>query len=145
MLNMLIVTAQADSKLTLASLEKQNYKIMTGIEISEILFNKTIKIKDLLSDAIYKIKIDENGLTKRERIAPKNPKILTSVEYNSRPALLKDSIEFSIKGNKIINTDGIRTYISTLYKKHNKIYGVRDIDNNVVNFQIIIEDKNSKK
>lgn len=136
-----ISVVYADSKLTLSSLEKQNFNIMTGNEISALFLNNNIKLKDLLSGAIYQIKISENGLIERKVIKGKNPKILTSVEYNSRAALLTDAVDLSIKGNKIITTDGVRTYISILYKKKDLIYGVRDIDHETVNFQIIIEKK----
>jgi len=139
-LNLIVSFAWADTKLTLASLESQNYKQMTGIEISKLLLNKTVKLKDLLSDAVYEIKIDADGSIKnRKKIKGKNPNILTSVEYHSRASLLSESVDLSIKGNKIITTDGIRTYMSTFYKKDNIIYGVRDIDNETVNFKIIIK------
>ncbi len=136
-----ISVAYADSKLTMNSLEKQNFRVMSGSEISEIFLNNNVKLKDLLSGAVYQIKINENGLIERKTIKEKNPKTLTSVEYSSRAALLTDSVDLSVKDNKVITTDGLRTYVSTLYKKANLIYGVRDIDHETVNFQIILEKK----
>jgi len=136
-----VSTVIAEPKLTLASLEKQQYKVMTSKEISTLLLGKTITLKDLLSKAIYEVAINEDGLTKKKVIKEKSPKTLTSIEYNSRAALLSDGLEITIKGNKIITSDGIRTYKSTLYKKDNLIYGVRDIDHDSVNFQIIIDNK----
>jgi len=139
LVNISVSNSMAESKLTLTSLEKQHYKEMTGKEISELLLGKTVTLKDLLSKAIYEVKINNEGLTKKKVIKEKSPKTLTSIEYNSRAALLSDGLEISIKGNKIVTSDGVRTYMSTLYKKQNTIYGVRDIDHNSVNFQIIIE------
>ncbi len=138
-LNFTIFSAYSENKITLLSLEKQNFYVMSGKEISEILLDKTVKLKDLLSEAVYEIKINKNGLIERKIITNKNPKTLTSVEYNARASLLGDSMELSIKGNKIVTTDGVRTYMSTLYKKGDIIYGVRDIDHKTVNFQIIIK------
>ena len=141
LVNFSVSNSLAESKLTLTSLEKQHYKEMTGKEISELLLGKTITLKDLLSKAVYEVKINNEGLTKKKVIKEKSPKTLTSIEYNSRAALLSDGLEISIKGNKIVTSDGVRTYMSTLYKKQNTIYGVRDIDHDTVNFQIIIESK----
>jgi len=138
-LNLIITFAIAETKLSLASLEKQDYKQMTSIEISEMLLDKTVRLKDLLSEAVYEIQIKKDGSIKRKMITEKNPKILTSVEYSARPAVLTESVKLLIKGNKIITTDGLRTYMSTLYRKGDMIFGVRDIDHETVNFQIIIK------
>ena len=141
LVNLTVSSVMAESKLTLTSLEKQHYKEMTSKEISELLLGKTITLKDLLSKAVYEVKINNEGLTKKKVIKEKSPETLTSIEYNSRAALLTDGLELVVKGNKIITSDGVRTYMSTLYKKQNIIYGVRDIDHDSVNFQIIIENK----
>jgi len=139
LVNLSVSTVTAESKLTLASLEKQHYKVMTSKEISTLFLGKTITLKDLLSKAVYEVKVNKDGLTKKKVIKEKSPKTLTSIEYNSRAALLSDGLEISIKGNKIITSDGVRTYKSTLYKKDKTIYGVRDIDHDSVNFQILFE------
>jgi len=55
----------AESKLTLTSLEKQHYKEMTGKEINDLLLGKTIMLKDLLSKAVYEVKINNKGRTKK--------------------------------------------------------------------------------
>lgn len=134
-----ISLAENSSGLTLKKLD--GYKIMTGIEISEILLGKTVILKDLLSEAVYEIKINKDGVTEKKIIKAKSPKTLTNVDYQARADLLTDVLKFSIEGNKIITTDGVRTYISTLYKKGQKIYGVRDVDHESVNFQILIDYK----
>jgi len=66
---------------------------------------------------------------------------LTSVEYQARADILKGDVEFSIKNNKVIVTDGIRKFISSIYRKQHMLYAVRDIDHDVVNFQIIPKEK----
>jgi len=134
-----VAIAENNSKLTLEKLD--GYNIMTGIEISEVLLGKTVILKDLLSEAVYEIKINQNGVTEKKIITAKSPKTLTNVEYQARADLLSGAVKFSIEGNKIITTDGLRTYISTLYKKDKNIYGVRDVDHNSVNFQIITDFK----
>ena len=128
----------ADENLTLNKLVNNKYHLMTSNEIREILIEKTVILKDLLSEAVYEISINKDGLIDQKIIKEKSPKTLTSVEYHARADILSGSIKFSIGGNKIISTDGIRTYMSSLYKKGDKIFGVRDIDQNVVNFEVII-------
>jgi len=136
---MYVNSAIADAKAPLTMNDLNGYHVMTGIEISEILLGKTVILKDLLSEAVYEIKISQNGLTEKKIITAKSPKTLTNVEYQARADLLSGDVKFSIEGNKIITTDGVRTYISTLYKKDRKIYGVRDVDNESVNFQILLD------
>ncbi|RDH82702.1 MAG: hypothetical protein DIZ80_10505 [endosymbiont of Galathealinum brachiosum] len=127
----------ADEKLTLNKLVENKYHLMTSNEISEILIDKTVILKDLLSEAVYEISINKEGKIDKKIIKEKTPKMLTNIEYHSRADMLSGSIKFSIGGNKIISTDGVRTYMSSLYKKGNKIFGVRDIDHDIVNFEII--------
>ena len=131
--------ADTNSPMTMKNLN--GYHVMTGIEISEMLLGETVILKDLLSEAVYEIKISQNGLTEKKIITAKSPKTLTNVEYQARADILSGDVKFSIEGSKIITTDGVRTYISTLYKKDRKIYGVRDVDNESVNFQILIDYK----
>jgi len=134
-----VAIVNAETPLTMKHLN--GYNIMTGLEISEILLGKTVVLKDLLSEAVYEIKISQNGLTEKKVITNKSPKTLTNVEYQARADILSGDVKFSIEGNKIITTDGVRTYISTLYKKGMNIYGVRDVDNESVNFQILTDYK----
>jgi len=136
---MIFNTALAENNNILILQKLQGYKIMTGIEISEILLGKTVILKDLLSEAVYEIKINKNGVTEKKTLKTKSPKTLTNVDYQARADLLKGALKFTIEGNKIITTDGLRTYVSTLYKKDNNIYGVRDVDHESVNFQILTD------
>ena len=136
---MIFNTALAENNNILILQKLQGYKIMTGIEISEILLGKTVILKDLLSEAVYEIKINKNGVTEKKTLKTKSPKTLTNVDYQARADLLKGALKFTIEGNKVITTDGLRTYVSTLYKKDNNIYGVRDVDHESVNFQILTD------
>jgi len=113
---------------------------MANKEINEVLLGKTVILKDLQSEAVYKIKINKNGLTEKKVLSVESPEILTDIDFQARAPILNGSVKFSISENKIITSDGIRTYISSLYKRKNTMYGVRDIDYKSVNFQIIIED-----
>jgi len=65
--------------------------------------------------------------------------MLTNLEYQSRAPLLAGSGKLQIKGDEIVNSDGIRSFSSRLYKKDNVIMGVRDIDNGRVYLKIIIK------
>jgi len=134
-----VILADNDSRLTLQKLD--GYHIMTGLEISEILLGKTVILKDLLSEAVYEIKISQDGLTEKKVIKAKSPKTLTNVDYQARADILSGDVKFAIEGNKIITTDGVRTYIATLYKKGINIYGVRDVDHESVDFQILTNSK----
>lgn len=138
---MIFKVALADNNSILTLQKLDGYKVMTGIEISEILLGKTVILKDLLSEAEYEIKINKDGVTEKKIIKAKSPKTLTNVDYQARADLLRGALKFSIEGNKIITTDGLRTYISTLYKKDKNIYGVRDVDHESVNFQILTDYK----
>lgn len=133
-----LALADTQNRLTLSSLEKQGFVLMNGTQASEMLIGKTVQINDLLSQAVYEVKISKNGSMKRKIIKDKSPNMLTNIEYSSRADLLSDTVDMSIEGSKIIVTDGVRTYISILYKKADVIYGIRDIDHDVVNFKIIL-------
>ncbi|VAW66037.1 hypothetical protein MNBD_GAMMA08-1698 [hydrothermal vent metagenome] len=140
-----ISKAETPTSLTLDKLVKDNYKLMSGNDISEMLLGKKIILKDLLSEAVYEVKIHKNGTTEKKQIKSKNPKMLTNVDYHARAALLDGAAKFSVSANKIITSDGVRTYNSSLYRKGDNIFGVRDIDNNEVNFQIVIGNHSNKK
>ena len=133
-----IASAENNKTLSLEYLLNNNYQLMSATEISKIISGKKIILEDLLSKAIYELKIDESGVTEKKIISQKSPDSITNVEYSSRADLLSGDVSLTVKGNSIIITDGIRTYISTLYKKADNIYVVRDIDNNKVSFKIII-------
>jgi hypothetical protein len=133
-----LVKAEDNPILTLAELKQQGFVLIQSGEMSEMLLDKTVLIKDLLSKSVYEVKINKDGSTDKKQIKKSSAKILTSIEYHSRPALLDATTKFSISHDKIISTDGVRTYISSLYKKQDKIYAVRDVDHNRVSFQIII-------
>jgi len=144
---LLIQISKADNStnISLDKLIKDNYTLMSGSDISEMLLGKTVILKDLLSEAVYEVKIHKNGTTEKKQIKSKSSKILTNVDYHARAALLDGSVKFSVSANKIITSDGVRTYNSNLYRKGNKIFGVRDIDNNAVNFQIVIGNQSQNK
>jgi hypothetical protein len=134
-----VTFAGNNESLTLDYLIKNNYQLMSAAEINKIISGKKVILKDLLSKAVYELKIDKSGMTEKKTISEKSPDSITSVEYSSRADLLSGDVKLSVKGNNIVITDGIRTYISNLYKKEDNIYVVRDVDNSKVSFKIIIK------
>lgn len=134
-----IAFAGNNESLTLDYLIKNNYQIMSAAEINEIISGNKVILKDLLSKAVYELKIDGSGTAEKKTISEKSPASITSVEYSSRADLLSGDVKLSVKGRNIVITDGIRTYISNLYKKEDNIYVIRDVDNSKVSFKIIIK------
>jgi len=106
---------------------------MTGNEIRSQLFGKTIIINDLHTKAEYEIVLSESGASEV------SPSMLTDLEYHSRAPLLSESNRLVIKGDKVVASDGICTFVSQLYIKGDKILGVRDVDNGRVYLKIMVK------
>ena len=127
------------ARLTTNILLSDGYKKMSGEKISKKLVGPTLLILDLLAGSEYEVKLSSSGKSKLKKIKEDKPGSLTSADYHSRATVLTGQVSFSIAGDNIVTTDGIRSYSSTLYQKDSVILGVRDIDNGFVNFQIKIK------
>ena len=113
-----------------------NYTEMTPQQFRQQLINKELVIIDLQSGAEYEVTLQQNKTTKLKKIKEEKPSTLTDPDYQGRPTLLKGDISFKVEGDNFISTDGIRVYTIKLYKKGDKILGVRDVDYGQANFQI---------
>lgn len=143
-LSLILITLQVfavenEKSLNIKDIVKGGYKQLTGDEIRSQLFGKTIIINDLHTKAEYEVTLSESGASKIKQTSEASPSMLTDLEYHSRAPLLSESNRLVIKGDKVVASDGIRTFISRLYIKGNKILGVRDVDNGRVYLQIMVK------
>ncbi len=143
--SLLLFTLQAlaveqKAGLNIEDIIKDGYQQMTGDEIRSHLFGKKLIIKDLHAKSEYEGFLSNSGTSKVKQTREVSPSMLTNIEYQSRAPLLSGTDKLRIKGNKIVASDGIRTFSSRIYIKDGNMLGVRDIDNGRVYLQISIKD-----
>ncbi len=130
------LATEKKTNLTASKLASYGYKKMTRTTIRENFIGPTLIIIDLLAGSEYEAKFLSNGKSELKKIKENKPETLTDADYHGRAALLTGINAFTIKGNTVITTDGVRSYASTLYKKGDVVLGVRNVDNGRVYFQI---------
>lgn len=131
-----VLATENRTSLTASKLLSQGYIKMSGATIHKKLIGPTIIIIDLLAGSEYEAVFFSDGKSKIKKTKDNKPGTLTDADYQGRAALLTGFNAFTIKGDTVITTDGVRSYISTLYKKDNVILGVRNVDDGRVYFQI---------
>lgn len=136
LLSFQILAAENDERHTVNRLMTDGFKEMSGAEIKQQLLGRVLMITDLQAGSIYETVLLESGARKLKKIKSESSKTLTDVDYQARAAILSENAKFSTEGNKIISTDGVRTYSIALFKKGNLMFGVRDVDGEYANFQI---------
>lgn len=138
LLTLQVFAVEKKDDLNVDDIIKDGYQQMSGDEIRSHMFGKTLVIKDLQAKSKYEGELSKTGATKVKQTQEVSPSMLTNIEYQSRaPLLASDNI--SIKGNKIVATDGLRTFSSRIYIKGETMLGVRDIDNGRVYLQITVK------
>lgn len=134
-----VLAQNTDIELTVKGLIANGYHKMSGDEIQKQLLNKKLVLIDLDAKSQYEAILLTSGKTKKKKTVKEHPSTLTDAKFQGRAPILKGPVEYSVKGDAIVTTDGIRTHISTLYKKDDDILGIRDVDNGQVNFRITIK------
>ena len=144
----LFVNAQADVQvgekhfLTVDELIIHNYTKLTGQQILDLMSRHSIKVIDIETDAVALStrKKSEAGM-EREFEGVKDNKALYFLDARllARAPALEGQIDRKVVGNELVATDGIRTYRYTVYKKQNRMFAVRDIDNGNVYYELEVK------
>lgn len=138
---MFSINSHADEKpfLTVDEIIADGYKLMSGLQILDIMNNHTIKVVDIETGAVSISKNDSlNDSLDRKFIEKKSDKLSTLLDPRlmARAPPLDGKIERRVVGDELIATDGVRTYHYRLYKRHERIFAVRDIDHDNVFFEV---------
>ncbi len=144
LLAVLSMSSVADEKpfLTVDELVDTGYTLLSGQQIMQIMAGRTIRVVDIETDAVT---ISEKGIASaamdRKFVEKKSDKAssLLDPRLMARAPALEGKIERKVIGDELISTDGVRTYHYRLYKKHDKIFAVRDIDYGNVFFEVVVK------
>ena len=131
-----VFATENTTSFTAKKLISSGYILMTGAVIRKELIGRTVTIVDLLAGSEYEAKFLADGKSELKKTKDNKPGTLTDADYQERAPLLTGFNTFTIKGDTVMTTDGVRSYTSKLYKKGNVILGVRNVDNGKVYFQI---------
>jgi len=134
----------ADEKpfLNVDNLVDAGYTLLSGQQIMEIMADRTIRVVDIETDAVTVSEKDQSKTAMdRKFVETKsdNASSLLDPRLMARAPALEGKIERKVVGDELIATDGVRSYHYRLYKKHDKIFAVRDIDSGNVFFEIVIK------
>ncbi len=137
----LSINAQADSSkfLTVDELVDRGYKVVSGLQIHEMMANHTIRVIDIETDAeIVSNKKSSEEAMDRKFVEKKSDKasLLLDTRLMARAPALEGEIERKVVGDQLVSTDGLRTYRYRLYEKEGRIFAVRDIDHGNVFFEV---------
>ena len=144
LLSIFAVSANADERhfLTVDELVENNYVLLSGQQILEIMNQHSIKVVNIETEAVTVSMNDSNSANiDREFVEKKSGKASSFLDPRlmARAPRLEGKVERKVVGDELIATDGVRTYHYRLYKKQDKIYAVRDIDNGNVFLEVKIK------
>lgn len=131
-----VLAIENKTSLTASKLLSDGYNKISGAAIREKFIGPTLIIMDLQAGSKYVAIFTTDGKSEQKKIKGDKAKTLTDADYQGRAVLLTGFNTFTINGDTVITTDGIRSYTSTLYKKSDVILSVRDIDNGRLYFQV---------
>ena len=138
------INSHADEKtfLTVEELVDNGYSLLSGQQILEIMTNHTIKVVDIETNAVSISKNDESNTDMgRKFVETKSDKASYFLDPRlmARAPPLEGKIERKVAGDELIATDGVRTYHYRLYKKQERIFAARDIDNGNVFLEVEVK------
>ncbi len=144
LLSMLTFSVNADEThfLTVDELVENNYVLLTGRQILEIMNQHSIKVVDIETDAVTISRNSETNANMDRKFEEKKSdkaSYFLDPRLMARAPMLEGKIERKVVGDELVATDGIRTYHYRLYKKQEKIYAVRDIDNGNVFLEVKVK------
>lgn len=131
-----VLAIENKTSLTASKLLSDGFKKMSGTAIRKKFIGPTLIIMDLLAGSEYEAIFTADGKSELKKIKEDKAQTLTDADYHGRSVLLTGFNTFTINADTVFTTDGVRSYISTLYKKDEMILGVRNIDNGRVYFQV---------
>ena len=138
------VNSYADEKpfLTVDEIIADGYKLLSGLQILDMMNNNTIKVVDIETGVVSISRNDSfNDAMDRKFVEKKSDKASAFLDSRlmARAPALEGKIERKVVGDELVSTDGIRTYRFRLYKKQEKIFAVRDIDHGNVFFEVKVK------
>lgn len=125
--------------LTVDELIDNGYSLMSGEQMLELMRSKTIKVVDIETDAVLISKHDKSDVAmERKFVETKTEKSssLFDARLLARAPALDGKIEREVVGDELVSTNGVRTYRYRLYKKQERVFAVRDIDNGNVFLEV---------
>lgn len=125
--------------LTVDELIDKGYSLMSGEQMLELMRRKTIKVVDIETDAVQISKHDKSDAAMdRKFVETKTEKTSSLFDAGllARAPALDGKVEREVVGDELVSTNGVRTYRYRLYRKQEKIFAVRDIDNGNVFLEI---------
>lgn len=134
-----LIAVENQPAMTVNDLLNDGYSKMTTSQVRQQLLGKTLTVLDLQAGSQYETTLLKQGERVLKKTKAEHPSSLTDADYHSRAALLTGKASFSFKNNKILSTDGVRTYTILLYQKGTSIYGTRNVDSDRIYFQIKIK------
>ena len=133
------VHADSSKFLTVDELVDRGYKVLSGLQILEIMADHTIRVVDIETDAeiISNKKTSEEAMD-RKFVETKSDKasLLFDTRLMARAPALDGKIERKVVGDQLVSTNGVRTYRHRLYEKDGRVFAVRDIDHGNVFFEV---------
>ena len=138
------ISSYADEKpfLTVDEIIGDGYKLLSGLQILDIMNNHTIKVVDIETGSVSISKNDSsNDAIDRKFVETKSDKSTAFLDARlmARAPALEGKIERKVVGDELVSTDGVRTYRFRLYRKQEKIFAVRDIDHGNVFFEVKVK------
>ena len=125
--------------LTVEQLIANGYQQLDGSQLSRLLKEAKIEIRDIETQAVSISTRSTAGSNTRasEAIKKDEPLYFLDTRLLARAPSLSGTPEYKVSGDKLIATDGVRTYHIRFYEREGKMYGARDIDNGNVFFEIV--------
>lgn len=133
------VSAADKHFLTVDELIKNDYVLLTGLQLSTLMEKHVIEVVDIETDAVTISQREEAEAGMQRKFEDvKSDKSLYFLDSRllARAPALEGKIDRKIVGDELIVTDGIRTYHYSVYEKQGQLFAVRDIDNGNVYFRV---------
>ena len=137
---MLSTTARSQEYMMESDLVSQGYTRVGNTELMTLIKTRHISIRDLVTGELYQVTRPTESLGRNEKIdrtRPDNSGSLLSTEAVSRAPVMLSTGEYTVEGDFIVVRDDIRRYQVKVYRKGERIYGTRDIDNGKVYFEVV--------
>ena len=140
----LFVNADEKHFLTVDELINNGYTQLTGLQLIDLLKENKIEIRDIETDAVSlstltKADAGNTASRKSKEIKSDKPLYFLDTRLLARAPSLEGEPDYKVVEDKLIATDGVRTYHIKFYENQGKMYGARDIDHGNVFFEIIVK------
>jgi len=135
-------SAIGEKFLTVDALHASGYKMLSGEQILALMKNRSITVIDIETDAVTTSGNKQaKAILDRAFVETKSDKVLSQFDPRlmARAPMLEGKIKRKVVADELIASDAVRTYHYRLYRKHETIFAVRDIDHGNVFFEVKVE------